>query len=269
MAPVPEQQPDIAGTNQRGDQKRSVEKLGRPSAAESVWQLHEQDHKGNPGDHAGGNETPRPILLPCAIAALALTTDYTVVLNADQDTSPGGSITLTAGGLAVGLTLTITMAMLQEQVVNLTNGGGFYPNVINAALDTLTILIQQPQAQPNRTVQVPYPDNATMELPGPAVRAGKLLMFDSAGNVQLVTLATGASSIVGSQGAAGTINAANRVFTFQAAAGATPTPLVYAARIFQSPGTDYGALVFISGTTWQITFTNAPLLGPITVLLFA
>lgn len=35
------------------------------------------------------------------IATLALTTDYTVVLNADQDTNPGGSITLTAGNLVL------------------------------------------------------------------------------------------------------------------------------------------------------------------------
>lgn len=32
-----------------------------------------------------------------AMTVLALTRDYTAVLNADQDSSPGGSITLTAG----------------------------------------------------------------------------------------------------------------------------------------------------------------------------
>ena len=39
---------------------------------------------------------------------LALTTDYTVTLNQDQNNNPGGSITLTAGNLANGLSITIT-----------------------------------------------------------------------------------------------------------------------------------------------------------------
>ena len=77
-----------------------------------------------------------------ASVVLALTTDYTVALNADQDTSPGGSITLTAGNLGTGMTLTITTAMAALQGLDLANGGGFYPDVINAALDTLTILVQ-------------------------------------------------------------------------------------------------------------------------------
>jgi hypothetical protein len=74
---------------------------------------------------------------------MALTTDYSVALNADQDTSPGGAITLTAGNLAAGQTLTITTNIAPLQGVELDNGGAFYPDVITAALDRLTILIQQ------------------------------------------------------------------------------------------------------------------------------
>lgn len=204
-----------------------------------------------------------------ALTPLALTTDYSVTLNADQDATPGGSITLTAGNLATGLTLTITTEMGQLQSVDLTNGGGFYPDVINTALDTLTILIQQLQVQLGRAVQASIGDNASLALPPPALRAGKILMFDSAGNVQLVTLATGASSVPGVQGAVGTVDGSNKDFTFQAAAGTTPAPNVFAAGIYQTPTTDYGAPVFVSGTTWKITFTAAPIRGPITVLMFA
>ena len=39
---------------------------------------------------------------------LALTTDYTVALNPNQDASPGGTVTLTGGALAAGYSLTIT-----------------------------------------------------------------------------------------------------------------------------------------------------------------
>jgi hypothetical protein len=118
------------------------------------------------------------------IATLALTTDYTVALNADQDATPGGSITLTAGNLASGYTLTITTDMDELQSVDLTNGGGFYPDVINGALDTLTILIQQLQAQLARCLQLPVPDAGSgTVLSAAAVRANKYLGFDASGNL--------------------------------------------------------------------------------------
>jgi hypothetical protein len=81
------------------------------------------------------------------VTDLALTTDYSVALNADQDTSPGGTITLVAGSLASGLTLTITTDIPALQGLNLANGGAFYPDVINAAQDRLTVLIQQLEDQ--------------------------------------------------------------------------------------------------------------------------
>lgn len=209
-----------------------------------------------------------------AVAVLALTTDYTAALNADQDANPGGSITLTPGGatggtLATGSTLTITTGIAELQGLDLTNGGAFYPDVINNALDLLTILIQQLQIQANRSLKIPFVDGEIIpDLPPAAQRAGKLLMFDANGNPSLVSVAAG-GVVPGAQGATGTIGGGNKVFTFIAAAGATPTPLVYVAGEFMTPGTDYGAIVFLSGTTWQITFTTAPVLGPVTVVLLA
>jgi hypothetical protein len=80
-------------------------------------------------------------------------TDYSVTLNADQDTSPGGSITLPAA-LASGFLLTITSSVPNLQTLDLTNQGGFYPRVINAALDRVTILVQQVSEQVGRAVKV-------------------------------------------------------------------------------------------------------------------
>lgn len=203
-----------------------------------------------------------------AIAELALTTDYTVTLNADQDSSPGGSITLTAGNLATGLTLTITTEMAELQGLDLTDGGAFYPDVINAALDTLTILVQQLGVAAGLSLQAPLVDGApTVTLPAAAERAGKLLMFDANGNVSLVSMAPG-SGVPGGQTATGTVDGTNKTFTFLAATTATPVPLVFAGGIFQTPGTDYGVPTLVGGV-WQIVFTVAPTNGPITVLLFA
>jgi hypothetical protein len=203
-----------------------------------------------------------------AITPLALTTDYSAILNANQDTSPGGSITLNAGGLAVGLNLTITTDMSETQSVNLVNGGGFFPDVINTALDFVTILIQQLATKLGRAIRAPFGDSSSMELPAPALRAGKVLMFDANGNVQLVSVASG-SIVPGAQTAGGLVNGTNKDFTFSAAAGATPSIIVFAGGVYQSPATDYGVPVFVSGSTWKITFTVAPANAPVTMLMLS
>jgi hypothetical protein len=110
---------------------------------------------------------------------LELGTDYTVTLNADQNASPGGSVVL-AAPLATGTRLTLTSALEMLQPVDLTNQGGFYPRVINSALDRLTILLQQLASVVSRTLKFPLSDGPVGDLPGRAVRAGTVLAFDEA-----------------------------------------------------------------------------------------
>jgi hypothetical protein len=86
---------------------------------------------------------------------LALTTDYTAVLNADQNSNPGGSITLIAGNLATGYNLIITSDVEPLQETDLTNQGGFYPEVINDALDKAVIQIQQLEEKVARSAKLP------------------------------------------------------------------------------------------------------------------
>lgn len=198
---------------------------------------------------------------------------YIATLNADQNANPGGSILLAGGNLPDGFSLTITTDMAELQDVDLTNGGGFYPDVINDALDTQTIFAQQLQEQLDRAIQTPLPDTGeSMVLPPAAQRAGKVLGFDAMGNLQLVPIAGGGGGgggVPAAQSAAGVVNGVNTIFTFVAAAGSTPVILVYAGGLFQTPSTDYGVPVFVSGTTWRLTFVNAPTQGPITVVVFA
>jgi hypothetical protein len=68
--------------------------------------------------------------------------DYTVALNVDQDTAPGGSITLISP-LAYNFTLVIKSGVPYTQLMKLTNHGNFYPTVLNDAADKAVILIQQ------------------------------------------------------------------------------------------------------------------------------
>lgn len=87
-------------------------------------------------------------------------TDYSVTLNADQDTAPGGTVEKVSA-LPTGYLLTITSNVPNLQPLDLTNQGGFYPKVINAALDRLTILAQQNAEQISRSVKVPISSSVT------------------------------------------------------------------------------------------------------------
>ena len=86
-------------------------------------------------------------------SVLTLTDDYSVSLNANQNTSPGGSITL-GTALPSGSKLVITSTVGYLQSVDLTNQGGFYPSVINDALDRLTILSQQLKTDVDRSAKI-------------------------------------------------------------------------------------------------------------------
>ena len=94
--------------------------------------------------------------------SLILTTDYTVSLNANQDSNPGGSIT-TAYAIASGYLLTITSNVPELQPVVLTNMGGFYPSVINDALDRLTIYCQQLSEQVSRAIKLSVSSSQTAD----------------------------------------------------------------------------------------------------------
>lgn len=117
-----------------------------------------------------------------ALTTLTLTTDYTVALNGNQNTNPGGSITLVAGNLATGTNLVITSNVLNLQPTDLTNQGGFYPEVINDSLDRATIQIQQLNDTAQNAVHAPVTDGAlTMTLPSAGIRANKFLAFGATG----------------------------------------------------------------------------------------
>ena len=123
---------------------------------------------------------------------LVLNTDYTVTLNGDQDSNPGG--TITASVLAVGFSLTITSDVANLQPTDLTNQGGFYPEVITDALDRATIQIQQLADQTDRAIKIPLSDGVLdMTTPVVSARQGKYLAFDSLG-LPIASVGTGNDS---------------------------------------------------------------------------
>ena len=69
-------------------------------------------------------------------------------------TATGGTVTLPAP-LAAGMVLTINRVVPYTQNTSIVNQGGFYPDVLENALDYLTMEVQQLAEQASRTVLVP------------------------------------------------------------------------------------------------------------------
>jgi hypothetical protein len=93
---------------------------------------------------------------------LALGVNYTVTLNGDQEAAPGGTVNMIVAP-AAGTLLTLLSSVPATQPVELTNAGGFYPEVLNDALDRLTILHQQQAEVLGRAVTVPVSSSVLPE----------------------------------------------------------------------------------------------------------
>ena len=110
--------------------------------------------------------------------ALTYGADYRVTLHDNQEAHPGGQLTLTVA-LAAGEKLAIgsQTAIVQSKVF--TNQGGFYPVLLNDALDLLTVICQELQAQLARAMLAPV--NATVTPSFPLPDAKKYLRWSDDG----------------------------------------------------------------------------------------
>ena len=123
---------------------------------------------------------------------LGVNNDYIVTLNSDQNGNPGGSITLKSGGnnfnLPSGFQLVITSAVQPLQGTDLTNQGGFYPEVINDALDQAIILHQQQQDEILRSIKFSLTNTiGSLEITENANdRKNKVLGFDNLGEFEVL-----------------------------------------------------------------------------------
>lgn len=75
---------------------------------------------------------------------LTVDVDYTVVMNADQVTSPGGTVTYPKTGTvpAGSASLVIRRNVIASQETRFANQGGWFPEVHEAAFDKLTMQVQ-------------------------------------------------------------------------------------------------------------------------------
>jgi hypothetical protein len=133
-----------------------------------------------------GTETP-----------LVITDDYTVTLNQNQNSNPGGTIVFViAPGAGVPICMMRNLDFVRSEAFT-TN---VPPNVIESELDRLTMYAQQLREKLERSLHVSAATQAVANLNygNSASRAAKLAGFDTLGNASLFTFAGG--SIIGPAG---------------------------------------------------------------------
>lgn len=114
---------------------------------------------------------------------LDLTADYTVYLNPDQDLAPGGYV-YPSPVPAAGETLAISSLTPAVQSADITNTGGFYPEVIEQALDRVTVLAQELRALLARTPKTPLTSPIDPEM---QILPGGILQWNGDGTGLIAT----------------------------------------------------------------------------------
>jgi hypothetical protein len=179
---------------------------------------------------------------------LTLTSDYTVSLNSDQNVSPGGTVTLTSA-LATGYNLALSSQVQSTQETDLTNQGGFYPEVITAALDKLTIVNQQNDEALSRSVKTSLADTRTGDQLRDDLFAAQLAAANSAS-----AASSSQSAALASQNAAA-VSETNAATSAAAAAAAAASGLYSAV---QDKSADYTVVLADAGDLFRVTTTSAP-----------
>lgn len=124
------------------------------------------------------------------MTTLVLNTDYTVTLNADQDTNPGGSVF--SDGAYSGYTVYIASNIEILQETDLRNATSFRAATVEEALDRVTLFCQQLRLDLNRCLRHEATEEDALALL-PAVkadRASKYLAYDSNGDLTVVSALT-------------------------------------------------------------------------------
>lgn len=128
--------------------------------------------------------------------ALVKDSDYTVTLNADQEATPGGSITypITGAALPAGESLTIAGAVPYSQEADLPSGGAYRASSVEQALDRAVVQVQQLAEEVSRAFKFPLVDGLTVaDLPPATARANRMWTCDANGNVVFVAPADGSA----------------------------------------------------------------------------
>lgn len=183
-----------------------------------------------------------------------LDSDYSVTLNGDQDTNPGGSVTYPISGsaMASGSAASIEGSVPMGQGVDLPDGGAFNASDVERALDILGLQNVQQQDQINRSLRLPVTAaTADAELPPPD--ANSVIGWDSAGAaLRNFSPETFASVVAYSNRRTLVADGGEATYTLAVDPGNVNNTLVAVGGVVQTPGVDYtiSGVVLTPTTVW-------------------
>jgi hypothetical protein len=193
---------------------------------------------------------------------LTLGVHYSVTLNSNQATSPGGTVSLNSA-LGVGETLFIESNLDYTQPTQLPPGGDYEARIVEGALDRIVKLVQQLWARTIRAVTLPPAAiGVSAELPLP--QSGQLLAWNSNGDALQNVLPQNLLTQAGSSGFKHQLfspDGAQNQFTLSENPGSISNTDVALNGVVQRPGVDYT----LSGAL--LTMTSAPAVGANTLLV--
>lgn len=130
-----------------------------------------------------------------AETVLVLNTDFSVTLNANQDTSPGGTITYPLSGapLPSGSRITAVGNLNYDQPLDLPTGGNFSPTALENQLDRATMQVQQLKEEVDRSAKMPV-SYSTEDME--QFTAGVIALADSVDDIATVAGSIGAVNAV-------------------------------------------------------------------------
>lgn len=111
---------------------------------------------------------------------LQLGSQYTVSLNSDQETSPGGSVTIIGAALSNEYSIVVLGALPYDQTTDLPSGGNFTSLVHENAFDRMVMQLQQLAEESSRQLAV-REDVVGVDLRIPTPEAGKLIGWNNGG----------------------------------------------------------------------------------------
>lgn len=190
--------------------------------------------------------------------ALTYGVDYAVTLNANQETSPGGTVTYPISGspLPVGKRLVIVGNLPYDQPLDLPSGGNFSPLALENQLDRLTMQIQQLREQMGRSLTVPVTSGVSPSLPSPI--ASNIIGWNKNGdNLENYPLSELATTLAFATYRYDTFtgNGSTTQFTLSADPVTLGNLDVAVGGVTQTPGADY---LLVNGV---LAFTSPPPLG--------
>ena len=167
------------------------------------------------------------------------------------DDPDGGTVTYPISGspIATGTSITIQRIVPYTQPTSLVNQGGYYPGVVEAALDNLEMQIQQAVAEIGTGIHYPAIDvDPVSELPPAAQRAGKFFGFDGNGDPAMLTGSALSGDLlaytVGGAAWSNPLYATQNIINFNAAWYVTYTSSLaniiygFASNVYRSSGAD-------------------------------